>query len=103
MIAIAACAWTSMQPISGAPGARERFLDEWATVAGVSRDLPYPIMGVVNVTPASFSAGGVFDDEVAATAHARGLIGEGASIVDVGGESPRPGAAPVPAGDELDR
>jgi dihydropteroate synthase len=92
-----------MQPLSGAPAARERFLDEWATVAGVSHDLPYTIMGVVNVTPDSFSDGGVFDDDVAAIAHARRLIGEGASIVDVGGESTRPGAAPVPAGEELDR
>jgi dihydropteroate synthase len=92
-----------MQPLSGAPAVRGRFLDEWATVAGVSHDLPYAIMGVVNVTPDSFSDGGVFDDDVAAVAHARRLIGEGASIVDVGGESTRPGAAPVPAGEELDR
>jgi dihydropteroate synthase len=92
-----------MQPLSGAPAAGGRFLDEWATVAWVSHDLPYAIMGVVNVTPDSFSDGGVFDDDVAAIAHARRLIGEGASIVDVGGESTRPGAAPVPAGEELGR
>jgi dihydropteroate synthase len=60
-------------------------------------------MGVVNVTPDSFSDGGVFDDDVAAIAHARRLIGEGASMIDVGGESTRPGAAPVPAGEERDR
>jgi dihydropteroate synthase len=64
---------------------------------------PYTIMGVVNVTPDSFSDGGVFDDDVAAIAHARRLIAEGAEIVDVGGESTRPGAAPVPAPAELDR
>ncbi len=69
----------------------------------MSHDLPYTIMGVVNVTPDSFSDGGVFDDEVAAIAHARRLIGEGASIVDVGGESTRPGAAPVPPAAELER
>jgi dihydropteroate synthase len=92
-----------MQPLSGAPAVRARILDEWATVAGVSQDLPNAIMGVVNVTPDSFSDGGVFDDDVAAITHARRLIGEGASIVDVGGESTRPGAAPVPAGEELDR
>ena len=69
----------------------------------VSLELPYAIMGVVNVTPDSFSDGGVFDNELAAVAHARRLIGEGASIVDVGGESTRPGAAPVPAAEELAR
>jgi dihydropteroate synthase len=63
----------------------------------------YTIMGVVNVTPDSFSDGGAFEDEVAAIAHARRLISEGASIVDVGGESTRPGAAPVPAAAELER
>ena len=60
-------------------------------------------MGVVNVTPDSFSDGGVFDDDIAAIAHARRLAGEGAAIIDVGGESTRPGAAPVPAEDELER
>jgi dihydropteroate synthase len=63
----------------------------------------YTIMGVVNVTPDSFSDGGAFDDEVSAIAHARRLISEGAAIVDVGGESTRPGAAPVPAAEELER
>jgi dihydropteroate synthase len=69
----------------------------------VNHDLPYAIMGVLNVTPDSFSDGGVFDDDVAAIAHGRRLIGEGASMVDVGGESTRPGAAPVPAAEELER
>jgi dihydropteroate synthase len=64
---------------------------------------PYAIMGIVNVTPDSFSDGGVFDDDIAAIAHARRLAGEGAAIVDVGGESTRPGAAPVPAERELAR
>jgi dihydropteroate synthase len=63
----------------------------------------YTIMGVVNVTPDSFSDGGVFDDEDAAIAHARRLVAEGATIIDVGGESTRPGAAPVPVEDELAR
>jgi dihydropteroate synthase len=63
----------------------------------------YTIMGVVNVTPDSFSDGGVFDDDVAAIAHAQRLISEGATIVDVGGESTRPGAAPVPVEAELER
>jgi dihydropteroate synthase len=64
---------------------------------------PYVIMGVVNVTPDSFSDGGVLTDEVAAIAHARRLVSEGAAIVDVGGESTRPGAAPVPVAEELER
>jgi dihydropteroate synthase len=64
---------------------------------------PYTIMGVVNVTPDSFSDGGAFDDDVAAIAHARRLVSEGASIVDVGGESTRPGADPVTAQQELER
>src|SRR5919108_3777 len=64
---------------------------------------PYVIMGVVYVTPDSFSNGGAFDDHVAAIAHARRLVSEGAAIVDVGGESTRPGADPVPAGEELER
>jgi dihydropteroate synthase len=64
---------------------------------------PYAIMGVVNVTPDSFSDGGAFDDPVAAVLHARRLVSEGAHIVDVGGESTRPGAEPVAAGDEIER
>jgi len=64
---------------------------------------PYAIMGVVNVTPDSFSDGGAFEDSTAAIAHARRLVSEGASIVDVGGESTRPGADPVPVAEELAR
>jgi dihydropteroate synthase len=64
---------------------------------------PYAIMGVVNVTPDSFSDGGAFVDDVSAITHARRLVSEGAAIVDVGGESTRPGAAPVPAAEELAR
>jgi dihydropteroate synthase len=60
-------------------------------------------MGIVNVTPDSFSDGGRFLDADAATAHALELIGEGAEIVDIGGESTRPGAEPVGADEELRR
>jgi dihydropteroate synthase len=63
----------------------------------------YEIMGVVNVTPDSFSDGGQFDDARDAIRHAKRLIDEGAAIVDVGGESTRPGAAPVPEAEELRR
>jgi dihydropteroate synthase len=70
---------------------------------GYGRAAMYTIMGVVNVTPDSFSDGGVFEDAAAAVAHGRRLVAEGAGIVDVGGESTRPGAAPVPAAEELER
>jgi dihydropteroate synthase len=60
-------------------------------------------MGIVNVTPDSFSDGGSFLQTDEAIEHARSLIGEGAQIVDVGGESTRPGAEPVPAQEELRR
>jgi dihydropteroate synthase len=64
---------------------------------------PYRLMGIVNVTPDSFSDGGQFLDAQAAIAHTRTLVEEGADIVDVGGESTRPGAEPVSAADELAR
>jgi dihydropteroate synthase len=63
----------------------------------------YRVMGIVNVTPDSFSDGGVFLDAGAAIAHARDLFEQGADILDVGGESTRPGAAPVAADEELRR
>jgi dihydropteroate synthase len=61
------------------------------------------VMGVVNVTPDSFSDGGKFLDAQAAVAQARKLSGEGADIVDVGGESTRPGALAVSEEEELKR
>jgi dihydropteroate synthase len=63
----------------------------------------FTIMGVVNVTPDSFSDGARYLDPDAAVAHGLELIEQGAAIVDVGGESTRPGAAPVPAEEELRR
>jgi len=63
----------------------------------------YTIMGVVNVTPDSFSDGGRFLDPTAAVAHGERLAAEGAHILDVGGESTRPGSAGVPADEELRR
>ncbi len=65
--------------------------------------LPFRVMGVVNVTPDSFSDGGAFLDARAAIAHARELVAQGADILDVGGESTRPGAEPVSADEELRR
>ena len=61
------------------------------------------VMGVLNVTPDSFSDGGAFLNPAAAMAHARLMVAEGADLVDVGGESTRPGAPPVPADEELRR
>jgi dihydropteroate synthase len=61
------------------------------------------VMGVLNVTPDSFSDGGRFQDAGAAIARAEELIAEGADIVDVGGESTRPGSEPVTAEEELRR
>ncbi len=61
------------------------------------------VMGVLNVTPDSFSDGGSYIDPAAALAHAREMITEGVDILDIGGESTRPGAAPVEAGEELRR
>jgi dihydropteroate synthase len=61
------------------------------------------IMGVVNVTPDSFSDGGLFLDATAAVEHGRRLASEGAAILDVGGESTRPGAEPVSEEEELRR
>ena len=61
------------------------------------------IMGVVNVTPDSFSDGGEFLDADNAIAHGRKLAADGAHILDIGGESTRPGAAPVTAEEEIAR
>ncbi len=61
------------------------------------------LMGIVNVTPDSFSDGGQHATTEAAIRHARGLIDQGAQILDIGGESTRPGAEPVPLKRELER
>ncbi|SFN06346.1 dihydropteroate synthase [Formivibrio citricus] len=61
------------------------------------------VMGIVNVTPDSFSDGGCFDSTAAAAAHARKLVEAGADILDIGGESTRPGAATVPVEEEIRR
>ena len=67
-------------------------------------DLSRPrVMGILNVTPDSFSDGGHFFDRERALDHARRMIADGADIIDVGGESTRPGAASVDEADELAR
>ncbi len=79
--------------------------EPWVLRAGRFRlvlDRPL-IMGVVNVTPDSFSDGGRFLDPQAAIDHGRAMVADGADIIDVGGESTRPGAPQVPVSDELRR
>jgi len=61
------------------------------------------VMGIVNVTPDSFSDGGAHDTVDAAVAHGLQLVAEGADLLDIGGESTRPGSAPVPLEEELRR
>jgi dihydropteroate synthase len=68
----------------------------WGEVAG-------EVMGIVNVTPDSFSDGGLYLDPAAAIAHGLTLRDEGAAVLDVGGESTRPGAASIPADEEAAR
>ena len=77
-----------------------------ATARGAARLLPEgrtAVMGILNVTPDSFSDGGRYAATDAALAHAGRMIAEGADLIDVGGESTRPGASPVDAAAERDR
>jgi len=74
-------------------------LPERAPICGLSMDRPR-IMGIVNVTPDSFSDGGHITD---VSARVEALVEQGADILDIGGESTRPGADTVPAGEEWDR
>jgi len=73
-----------------------------APVAGLTMDRPR-IMGIVNVTPDSFSDGGLFNDPAAALSHAQAMVAAGADILDIGGESTRPGAQIVDIADEISR
>jgi dihydropteroate synthase len=75
----------------------------WRTAAGViPLDRPC-VVGILNVTPDSFWDGGHFADASAALRHGERLVSEGADVIDVGGESTRPGAATVPADEEIRR
>lgn len=71
-------------------------------VAGLALDRPR-VMGVVNVTPDSFSDGGLYDTTDGAVSHAATLMNQGATVLDIGGESTRPGADPVEAKAEAER
>ncbi len=80
----------------------ERLTAKREPFASVSMSAPQ-VMGILNVTPDSFSDGGRFDDFSAAMGQARAMQSHGASIIDIGGESTRPGAAEVPIEDEIAR
>lgn len=92
------------QPRSSPPPAQEARGIEWRArqfrFQFPSRTL---VMGIVNVTPDSFADGGRYLDPAAAVAHAKRLVAEGADLIDVGGESTRPGAVPVSEAEELRR
>jgi len=61
------------------------------------------VMGILNVTPDSFSDGGIFYDSGRAVEHGLNMAGEGAAVIDIGGESTRPGSKPVPAREQMQR
>lgn len=73
-----------------------------APLLGMALDRPR-LMGIVNVTPDSFSDGGQFHDRDAAVTHAMAMAGQGADILDIGGESTRPGSDTVETQDEISR
>jgi dihydropteroate synthase len=75
----------------------------WSTGRGIIDFSKPRVMGILNVTPDSFWDGGLHSGVTAALHQAEKMIGEGADIIDVGGESTRPGARPVPAADEIAR
>jgi dihydropteroate synthase len=84
--------------VRATPGPEDHWPGRW-----IGEDDGVRLMGVLNVTPDSFSDGGLFLDRGAAVAQGRELAAAGADIVDVGGESTRPGAEAVPAAVELAR
>lgn len=69
----------------------------------ISSTSPIKIMGILNTTPDSFSDGGMYGQESTAVQHAHQLIKDGADIIDIGGESSRPGSQPVSLAEELSR
>jgi dihydropteroate synthase len=97
-----AAAWIASEGGAGAASALARLSAPRRPFAGVPMDRPR-LMGVVNVTPDSFSDGGRFLDAEAAIGHGLDLIEAGCEIIDIGGESTRPGAEPVPEAEELRR
>jgi dihydropteroate synthase len=80
----------------------ERVTAKRPPFAGLALDRPL-LMGIVNVTPDSFSDGGLYDTKEEAISHAASLAAEGAAIIDIGGESTRPGSDPVEESEEAAR
>ncbi|MGH1504796.1 MAG: dihydropteroate synthase [Acidimicrobiales bacterium] len=80
-----------------------RRTDAASVLEGLATQARPAIMGILNVTPDSFSDGGRFLDHAAAVAHGHAMRAGGADVIDVGGESTRPGAAGVPVSEELGR
>src|SRR5690349_9888544 len=92
------------EPIAQLAATSETFAALLAASDHTSREpAPIRVMGVVNVTPDSFSDGGRFLDPQRAIEHGLQLVAEGADLLDVGGESTRPGSQPVSADEELCR
>ncbi|MEP3345359.1 MAG: dihydropteroate synthase [Litoreibacter sp.] len=91
-----------LMPASELPSASLDVLSAPRTLPGLPKDRA-AIMGVLNVTPDSFSDGGKFTSSKAAVEHAQAMIAQGANVIDIGGESTRPGAAFVPEDKEVAR
>jgi len=87
------------------PGCKPRFATMIWKNARIPLDLTSraQVMGILNVTPDSFSDGGLHFGMTLALRHAQEMIAEGAAIIDIGGESTRPGALPIPAAEEIKR
>lgn len=84
------------------PDVAARLCAQRPAIVGLSWQVP-KLMGIVNTTPDSFSDGGRFGSSAEAVAAAQALAAEGADLLDIGGESTRPGAAPVPEAEEIAR
>src|SRR5690349_4388081 len=105
---------TELVPVAGL---EERFdedlAEQWAALTSARQPLQLgertvrldqpQVMGIINATPDSFSDGGQFSNAAAAAAAASDMTAQGAAIIDVGGESTRPGAKPVWESDEIER
>lgn len=83
-------------------GALEALISSRAPIAGLSMDQPN-VMGILNVTPDSFSDGGKFNALDSALVQSRLMISEGVQLIDIGGESTRPGAGQISTADEIER
>jgi dihydropteroate synthase len=92
-----------LAPVAEVPdGDLARLTAPRAALAGLAMERPQ-IMGILNVTPDSFSDGGRFLDPSAALVQAQAMVAQGAALLDIGGESTRPGAAEVPLAEEIAR